>query len=142
MGCFSYICPKCGNPIYADRYGNCIGEEVRLARLVKGKVVEWMRGRYDSYGKVHIPAGDGFKSEHFIIADSGQLIQIYDEKMKHNWLTSTWNNIVNEQFSNDKSEGLIAIHEKCWNSDWGNVQSKDDPDQGWNDYENPDDEEE
>lgn len=132
MGCFSYICPKCNNPIYADKYGNCIGEEVRLARLVKGKVVEWMLGRYDSYGKVHVAEKDAVAqfSEHWI----GD-VKIFNEQETHEWLTAEWSTLVAEHLSPDDYTGTIAIHDKCWDGEFGNIKSKDDPDQGWNDYE-------
>ena len=129
MGCFSYMCPKCSKQIYSDKYGNCIGEEVRLARIVKGKVVEWMKGRYNSYGGVHI----GKDSKHYIGA---KRVNDDDNKSKyHGWKSADWGDMIDEHFSNDESEGMVAIHEKCWDGKFSKTCSKDDPNQGWKDIE-------
>lgn len=49
MGCFSYICPKCGKGINSS---SLHGENVKISLLIKGRVVEEMQGPYDSYGRV------------------------------------------------------------------------------------------
>lgn len=138
MGCFSYICPKCGDPIYSDKYGNCIGEEVRLARLVKGKVVECMKGRYNAYGRVH----RGEDSSHILGSSSGEEIKIFDNSndKEHNWVSIEWSEFVDEQYNDDSDTGIVAIHEKCWDGSFGETISEGDPDQGWRDYENDVDE--
>lgn len=51
MGCFSFLCKECNEPINSD---SVHGEWVRLFLLNKGKVVHEMEGEYDSYGRVFI----------------------------------------------------------------------------------------
>jgi len=49
MGCFSFICKESGLPVASDSFS---GDAVRLYLLKNGKVIEEMRGHYDSYGRV------------------------------------------------------------------------------------------
>ena len=49
MGCFSFICKKCGKPIHSN---SVTGQQVHLFLLEDGHVRESMFGRYDSYGRV------------------------------------------------------------------------------------------
>jgi len=55
MGCFSFLCKICGEPINCDGF---VGEHVNLFLLEKGKVVEQLTGQYDSYGRVFDDAGN------------------------------------------------------------------------------------
>lgn len=49
MGCFSYLCKICGEPINSTTFK---GEGVKLWLLQEGKVLEEKTGNYDSYGAV------------------------------------------------------------------------------------------
>lgn len=51
MGCFSFLCKECNNPINSSSFE---GERVRLFLLKDGQVVQEMEGDYDSYGRVFI----------------------------------------------------------------------------------------
>lgn len=116
MGCFSWICPKCGKPINSD---STTGENAILILYFDGKMVECMEGQYDSYGRV-------FDREH----------------NSTEWVNK-WGDICTLMFekSNNDPEhktGLMAFHQGCW----PNVRKeryqdydlpKDDPDQGWGD---------
>lgn len=142
MGCFSYICPKCKNPIFSDKYGNCIGEEVYLGLLIDGKIVEEMFGKYDSYGKVHTDKDSFHKLNGKLLTvptldcngSDGHHVWIYDfgDKIK------TWGRIVDLHFDRNEKNGIVAVHKKCWDGKFPSEQSKDDPNQGWRDYENDD----
>ena len=136
MGCFSYICGKCNRHIFSDKYNICEGEEVRLGRLVEGKIVEWMKGRYDSYGRVHTSKD----SEHFIrvssVPEDFYFLQLNptEDELKNkcfNWKSESWSTMVEEHFSDNIHNGIIAIHEECWDGNWGDTRSDNDPDQGW-----------
>lgn len=131
------MCKKCDNPIYSDKYDICVGEEVRLARIVNGKVKEWMLGKYNSYGRVHVSKD----SKHFIVLKNGKEKEVKNEKKIHEWKSETWENMVDEQFNYDIQTGIVAIHNKCWNGKFGESASADDPAQGWRDYENEKDDE-
>ncbi len=52
MGCFSYICKESDKAILSDSFS---GDLVRLYLLENGKVIEEMRGQYNSYGAVFTP---------------------------------------------------------------------------------------
>ena len=45
MGCFSFICTECGEPINSDSFS---GENVRLSLLDKGKVIESLQEKCKS----------------------------------------------------------------------------------------------
>lgn len=50
MGCFSYKCKECNEPVNSDSQD---GELVRIFLLEGGKVLEEMTGAYNSYGAVY-----------------------------------------------------------------------------------------
>lgn len=56
MGCFSWLCHKCGEPINSD----CIskGDACVLYLLEGGKVLERMEGHYNGYGRVFYGEGE------------------------------------------------------------------------------------
>ncbi len=49
MGCFSFMCKECKEPINSTSFQ---GEMVHLFLLENGKVIQKMSGEYDSYGSV------------------------------------------------------------------------------------------
>ncbi len=49
MGCFSFLCSTCEEPINSDSFS---GEHCTLFLMEKGVILEWMQGQYDSYGRV------------------------------------------------------------------------------------------
>jgi hypothetical protein len=54
MGCFSFLCSECEQPINSD---SCSGEHCILFLMEKGEILEWMQGQYSSYG--HVFQADG-----------------------------------------------------------------------------------
>ena len=49
MGCFSFVCKESGLPVASSSFS---GDACRMYLLKDGKVIEEMRGHYDSYGRV------------------------------------------------------------------------------------------
>ena len=138
MGCFSYICPKCKKHIFSDKYGNCVGEEVHLALLDEGVVVEEMHGRYNSYGNVHV--GNG--SYHGLNNKPVPQPTLDSNKQEgcHIWQYKDWSDIVDMCFEGNDHSGIVAIHKDCFDGTFPDTQSKNDPDQGWESDEEEDEE--
>lgn len=110
MGCFSYLCNDCGHPINSDGYS---GEHCILMLVEDSKVLEWMQGQYNSYGRVFM--GD----------DS------------YEWTVKDWETIVSMHFGMD-DDGISAYHSKCFDGDMsGQSCSENDPEQGWGEYRFP-----
>ena len=113
MGCFSFICKKCGKPIRSD---SSRGENVHLFLLKEGKVIESMSGEYDSYGRV--------------LDDNGKSIE---------W-EMDWNEVCDLMFHENRTNGIMAIHENCFkhNDEFVALRSEDDPNQGWGKFQTAD----
>jgi len=107
MGCFSFLCQVCGKAILSNSFQ---GEKVRLFLLKDGKIIERMEGEYDSYGKVFTP----------------------EQKNSLNWRLD-WRDVCDLMFSEDKSNGIAAIHSRCSTTLLPTIRSEDDPNQGWGD---------
>ena len=104
MGCFSFLCKKCGEAILSD---SSSGQPVVLCLLENGKVSESMEGQYDSYGRV------------------------FDEQMESiNW-NMEWDKVCDLMSHDDKGNGIAAIHTACWTGEKPTERSEDDPNQGW-----------
>lgn len=136
MGCFSYICPKCDLHIFSDKYDMCVGQEVHLALLDKGEVVEEMYGRYNAYGNVHVGEGSYHKLNDESVPqptlDSG------GNEGFHIWQYKSWTEIVDMCFDGDYNSGIVAIHKDCFSGKYPDTPSLDDPNQGWVDEEDED----
>ena len=104
MGCFSFICKRCGKGILSNSFR---GERVELFLLKNGKVVEQMSGEYDSYGRV------------------------FDSKMESIEWEMDRDDVCDLMFDEDRSNGVAAIHSSCWESEIPCERSYNDPDQGW-----------
>lgn len=87
MGCFSFLCKVCGDPINSDGRR---GEHCTLYLLVNGKIVEQMTGQYDSYGCV---------------------LDEHDESVK--WESYNWDGVCELMFSKNLHNGIVAIHTDC-----------------------------
>lgn len=112
MGCFSFLCKKCGRSILSNSFG---GQECKLFLLADGKVIEKLEGEYDSYGGVFI--------------DDTQ-----DETVKHDLRLSrkfTFNNVFKLHASSiTEANGIAAYHSKCYSGDVPKSRSEVDPNQG------------
>jgi len=87
MGCFSFICKESGLPVASSSFD---GDAVRMYLLKNGKVIEEMRGHYDSYGRV--------------FADS-----TYEDSFE--WKME-WGEVCDLMFDKDESNGIAVILEK------------------------------
>ena len=106
MGCFSFICKESGLPVASDSFS---GDAVRLYLLKSGKVIEEMRGHYDSYGRV-------FKDRTY--EDS------FEWKMH-------WSDVCDMMFNDNAGDGIAVVLEKYFTDKIPTTQSEGDPDQGW-----------
>jgi hypothetical protein len=108
MGCFSFICTECGEPVNNSSFS---GENVRLSLLEKGKVIEEMQGQYDSYGRVFDKNGDSVE-----------------------W-SKDWGKVCDLMFDDDSNSGMSAAHVACIKDGYKPTKvSEDDPNQGWGEY--------
>ena len=105
MGCFSFICQECGQPILSNSYR---GQKVKLFLLKNSVVLESMEGEYDSYGRVF----------------SNNL----DKSIK--W-SMPWDQVCDLMFDKNKRNGIAAIHSKCFKNLIPQFRSDHDPNQGW-----------
>jgi len=105
MGCFSFMCEECGKPVLSNSFR---GQSVKLYLLKDSKVIESMEGEYNSYGAV-------FTEDHNDSID---------------WATP-WDNVCDLMFDSDKSNGIAAVHSKCFCGVIPTFRSDDDPNQGW-----------
>ena len=129
MGCFSYICKECGEPILSNSF---TGQKVKLFLLENGIVKQWMEGEYDSYGRTFIDETqvESVKhslreSHHWTIANRSN--ETDDEEREN------WHAVCDLNFSDNVADGIAAVHEKCYTGNVPKTQSEDDPDQGWGD---------
>ena len=105
MGCFSFVCKESGLPIASSSFN---GDACRLYLLKNGKVIEEMRGHYDSYGRVFTA----------------------DKEDSFHWKMD-WHEVCDLMFDKDDSNGIAVILEKYFNGTIPTTRSEDDRDQGW-----------
>ena len=105
MGCFSFLCKESGLPVASSSFD---GDACRLYLLKNGKVIEEMRGHYDSYGRV-------FKA---------------DKEDSFQWQME-WSEAVDLMFDKDKSNGMAVILEEYFQGTIPTTRSESDPNQGW-----------
>jgi hypothetical protein len=105
MGCFSFICKESGLPVASSSFD---GDACRLYLLKDGKVIEEMRGHYDSYGRV-------FKKD---FEDS------FEWKMD-------WHDVCDLMFNSNDGDGIAVVLEQYFTGNIPTTISEGDPDQGW-----------
>jgi hypothetical protein len=106
MGCFSYLCKKCGKPINSVTFN---GDACHLFLLKNGKLIEHMHGNYDSYGRV-------FNSKQF----NGSF----------EWKLG-WTNVHQLNKHPEKNNGIAAYHDECYSGTKPRTRSEGDPNQGF-----------
>ena len=106
MGCFSFLCKESGLPVASDSFS---GDAVRMYLLRNGKLIEEMRGHYDSYGRV--------------FNDS-----TYEESFE--WKTD-WDEVCDLMFTKNKSDGIAVVLEKYFTGTIPTTRSEGDRNQGW-----------
>jgi hypothetical protein len=105
MGCFSFICKESGLPVASSSFD---GDACRMYLLKDGKVIEEMRGHYDSYGRV-------FKA---------------DKEDSFEW-SLKWGEVVDLMFTKNDGDGIAVILEKYFTGNIPTTRSESDPNQGW-----------
>lgn len=103
MGCFSFLCNVCEEPINSDSFR---GERCMLFLLKAGQVMDHMIGEYDSYGRV--------------FDENGESIE---------W-NIPWTVVCDLIHSKYVDDGIAAVHEECYIK-VPTTQSMADPNQGW-----------
>ena len=106
MGCFSFICKESGLPVASSSFD---GDACRLYLLKDGKVIEEMRGHYDSYGRV--------------FTDS-----TYEDSFE--WKME-WGKVCDLMFNENNGDGIAVVLEKYFTGNIPTSISEGDPDQGW-----------
>ena len=109
MGCFSFLCKESGKPVGSDSMS---GDAVRMYLLKEGRLLEEMRGHYDSYGRV-------FKD--------AECTESFEWKMD-------WSEVVDLMFTPSPFDGVAVVLEKYFTGVIPTEQSEGDPDQGWGNY--------
>ena len=104
MGCFSLKCKESGKAVASSSFD---GDAVRMYLLKNGKVIEEMRGHYDSYGRVFNSSGESFE-----------------------WDTP-WSEVCDLMFDSDESNGIAVVLEKHFKGNIPTTRSEDDRNQGW-----------
>lgn len=123
MGCFSFMCKVCNEPINSD---SAQGQEVALYLLKDGKEIDSMRGEYDSYGRV-------FVDEPYI---EGELRKSLHWKLPWSGANENSDSCCSLMFSSNIGDGIAAVHKKCFIGGMiltPTTQSDNDPNQGWGD---------
>ncbi len=106
MGCFSFICKESGLPVASSSFS---GDACRMYLLENGKVVEEMRGHYDSYGRV--------------FTDS-----TYEDSFE--WKME-WGKVCDLMFHPNEGNGIAVILEQYFTGNIPTTRSEGDPHQGW-----------
>lgn len=107
MGCFSYLCKGCNEALLSSSF---TGDHSILFLLKEGEVIQSMRGRYDSYGRV-----------------------LKNEKEESYMWDIGWSSVCDLMFNGNESSGIAAFHTKCYNGEEPTIESEGDPNQGWGD---------
>ena len=125
MGCFSFLCSECGDPLRSNSYS---GEFSILFLLEDGTIREWMQGEYDSYGRVFQSATTGMSV--YPGEDPWGEVSVSQE-----WESMDWGDVCKLMHSSNPKTGMAAYHIRCWHAHEGNIPevSEHDPNQGWRD---------
>jgi len=116
MGCFSFMCKECGKPALSTSFS---GQRVIMFQLKDGKVIQKMRGEYDSYGRVFKDGTQREDVEHKL-------------RESHEW-DMDWGECVDLMFDGDDGDGFAVVHEACFTGKIPTTASDGDPNQGWGD---------
>lgn len=125
MGCFSFMCLGCNQPINSSSFR---GERCILFLLKNGSIIEKMQGEYDSYGRVFDENGKSIEWKSYPWSHISDLKDfIYPEGEEG--IT-----VCDLMFRKERNNGIAAYHEECYNGGPVIERSLDDPDQGWGEF--------
>ena len=105
MGCFSFICKESGLPVASSSFD---GDACRMYLLRDGKLIEEMRGHYDSYGRVFTA----------------------DKEDSFQW-SLKWGDVCDLMFTKNEGDGIAVILEQYFTGNIPTTRSESDPNQGW-----------
>jgi len=138
MGCFSFLCKKCGKGIQSTSFS---GHKCHLFLLNKGDVIQKMSGEYDSYGRVFIDDTQNPEVKHdlrisekwkdpFPEKPPTKHDQYFIDKGDDGWI---WHRVCDLiSYGNKESlSGIAAYHVKCYDGEIPTTASLSDPNQGW-----------
>lgn len=126
MGCFSFMCKECGKPILSN---SLAGQKTKLFLLKDGEVIQMMEGEYDSYGRVFIDGTQDETVRHELRMSIDWENPFPEMPVKNG--RNTWGRVCDLMWSDDESNGIAAIHSKCFTGVMPCTRSKQDPNQGW-----------
>lgn len=109
MGCFSFMCQSTGKAVLSN---SSSGNKVTLFLLQNGKVLEYMHGNYDSYGRVFSKKTD-------------------DEFQKSFEWDMDWGDVCELMFDNNPKSGIAADMNWSEGDPFPEYASPQDPNQGW-----------
>lgn len=118
MGCFSFMCKVSGKPVNSSSFD---GDAVHMFLLKDGKVIEYMFGNYDSYGRVFGATKD---------PDDTSLTSTTSME----W-DMDWGDVCDLIFNSNEGDGIAVVLDEYYSGDIPTTQSEGDPDQGWNEME-------
>ena len=105
MGCFSFLCKESGLPVASSSFD---GDAVRMYLLKNGKVIEEMRGHYDSYGRVFTA----------------------DKEDSFQW-SLEWGAVCDLMFTDNEGDGIAVVLERYFTGRIPTTRSESDREQGW-----------
>ena len=127
MGCFSFLCQKCGKGIQSTSFS---GQQTILVLLKDGKEIQRMDGEYDSYGRVFIDGSQRSDVKHDL-RESVQWKSPVDPNIDPD---DAWGDVCDLMFDSNTRNGIAAVHKKCLgpNEEFSPTnRSESDPNQGW-----------
>lgn len=127
MGCFSFLCKGCGKGIQSNSFS---GEQAKLILLQKGKPIQEMEGQYDSYGRVFIEGSQRGDVKHSLMESQKWLNPVDKDNDDED---DAWSEVCDLMFDDDKRNGIEAWHTKCFKGEITGIRSESDPNQGWGD---------
>jgi len=133
MGCFSWLCSECGKGVTSTSFQ---GEQVKLFLIKEGKIVDQMEGEYNSYGSVFIDGTQDPDVKHKLRLSREWKNPTPEEEPDEFWKKQgeaelAWFRICDLMFDDKGTDGIVAIHTKCFKGSVPAVRSKNDPNQGW-----------
>lgn len=143
MGCFSYVCKKCGRGVRSSSFD---GEKCHIFAIKDGKVLEKIEGDYNSYGSVFINNTQDESVNHRLRkskfwSNPTPSIEFSEEELKYHSIEGAGEQrlldlIMNcAKFEYLNNTGIAIYHDHCYNGEIPRTISERDPNQGWGDKE-------
>lgn len=147
MGRFSWLCKECGKGIKSSSFH---GDECILFLLKEGKVIQQMEGEYDSYGRTFINGTQCEDVKHSLRESNYWKDPTPEIPLNDYWQKDGIDNPENHGYwlricdllddDQPNNTGMAAVHKSCFKT-VPVTRSERDPNQGWGDDEDEQDEE-